>query len=204
MLPWSHLKWSIKTHHFDLRRYTRCFINLWLRLQFLTRFYGRLWETIITESNQSNRTSLAPQARHGGNCPRPLPNCGGLRFYVCWKMNVVPAGGERRIAVKTGGGETLLVIRAGVYTSLFWFVGVGNACVFTSGSPVEKATVIFCEACQTLEMKRALTTAAEAVFDSAKLKGNLLLAVGLTLPVTRCVFANGPSRQIQICCNQTI
>lgn len=59
-------------------------------------------------------------------------------------MNVVLAGGERRIAVKTGGGETLLVIRAGVYTSLFWFVGVGNACLFTSGSPVEKATVIFC------------------------------------------------------------
>lgn len=119
-------------------------------------------------------------------------------------MNVVPAGGERQIAVRTGGGKTLLVIRAGVYTSLFWFVGVGNACVFTSGSPVEKATVIFCEACQTLEMKRALTTAAEAAFDSTERKGNLLLAVALTLPVTPCVFANGPSRQIQICCNQTI
>lgn len=90
-------------------------------------------------------------------------------------MNVVPARGERRIAVKTGGGETLLVIRAGVYTSLFWFVGAGNACVFKSGSPVEKATEIFCEARQTLEMKRALTTAAEAVFDSTELRGNLLL-----------------------------
>lgn len=59
-------------------------------------------------------------------------------------MNVVPGGVERQIVEKTGGCKTQLVIKAGMYTSLFWFVGLGNACVFTSGSPVEKTTVIFC------------------------------------------------------------
>lgn len=76
--------------------------------------------------------------------------------------------------------------------------------MFTSGSPVERATVIFCAALQTLEMKRALTTAAEAVFDASELEGNLLLAVGMTPPVTRCVVAIGASGQTQICRNQTI
>lgn len=77
-------------------------------------------------------------------------------------MNVAAAGaGERRMDGSEeggggGGGETLLVTGAGVHTSLWWFVGVGNACLFTRGSPVEKATAILCQARQTLQMKRDL------------------------------------------------
>lgn len=53
-------------------------------------------------------------------------------------MNVLSGGVERQIVEKTGGCKTQLVIKAGMYTSLFWFVGLGNACVFTGGSPVER------------------------------------------------------------------
>lgn len=52
--------------------------------------------------------------------------------------------GERQILDKMAGCWTQVVIKAGMYISLFWFVDLGNACLFTSGSPVERTTVIFC------------------------------------------------------------
>ena len=54
-----------------------------------------------------------------------------------------------------------VVMKAGLCVYLFWFVDLGNACLFTAGSPVERRQWSFVKLAKPSKQKRITVTAAE-------------------------------------------